>query len=89
MFGVGSSSKKVIAEYDRIIAGLGTEFDVLRKMSVSDISENGFGDLSKLIDRMRKGDIHIEPGYDGVYGVIKIFANDSERKKFSDQISMW
>ena len=89
MVGTGSSSKKVKTEYERIIAGLGTEFDILRKMSITDIYKNGFQDLSKIIERMRKGDIFIEPGYDGVYGVIKVFADDSERKKLSDQISMW
>lgn len=37
---------------------------------------------------MRKKDIHIEPEYDGVYGVVKLFTNDSEREKFDDQMTL-
>lgn len=89
MHGVKSASKKVWIDFERMIAGIGNEFDILRKIPVSEISKQGFPELAKVIDRMRKGDIHIDPGYDGVYGVIKLFANDNERKKLSDQISMW
>ena len=89
MHGVKSPSKKVWADFDRMIAGIGNEFDILRKIPVSEISSQGFSELAKVIDRMRKGDVIIEPGYDGVYGVIKLFANDGERKKLGDQISMW
>lgn len=88
--GVGTGSKKIGAEYDRVIAGLGNEFDILRTLSIDQIRARGFTELAGVIHRMRTGDIHIEPGYDGVYGVIKLFANDTERKKqLTDQISMW
>ncbi len=90
MIGVKSGSKKVWADYERMIATLGSEFDILRKMPVSDIAQNGFSNLAKVIDRMRKGDVIIDPGYDGVYGVIKLFGDEMERKKqLSNQISLW
>ncbi len=87
MRNVKSPTGKVMEEYERIISVLGSEFDILRKMSVSEIYKNGFQDLSKVIQKMRSGEIHIEPGYDGVYGVIRVFANEQERSKLSNQMS--
>lgn len=84
--GVSSNSKKVVEEYHRVIAILGDEFSILRKIEVNDIKMSGFGELSQLITRMRTGDVHIEPGYDGVYGVIKLFADDTQRKQLSNQL---
>lgn len=81
-------TKTVDEEYDKIIKKLGNEFSILRKISVEEIKKAGFLELSKVISRMRKGDVHIEPGYDGVYGVVKLFKNDTERKMTGDQMSL-
>ncbi|MEN9327923.1 MAG: hypothetical protein RI947_731 [Candidatus Parcubacteria bacterium] len=86
--GVGSGSKAVVAEYQRIIASLGHEFEILRNVDVEVIKREGFEDLAYAITRMRRHDIHIEPGYDGVYGVITLFANNTERKKLGDQMTL-
>ena len=37
--------------------------------------------------RVRDGKLNIEPGYDGEYGKIQIFAGD-ERDGFEDQIAL-
>lgn len=81
-------TKTVDEEYDRIIKKIGDEFSILRKISTEEISKAGFPELSNVIARMRKGDVHIEPGYDGVYGVIKLFKNDIERNMTGDQMSL-
>lgn len=67
------SSKKVKAEYEAMIAALGDEFSLLRHVPIETIATAGFPEMAESIRRMRAGDVHIEPGYDGVYGVIKIF----------------
>ena len=84
----GTSSKKVLAEYERIYTTLGDEFSILRSLPIEEIRMRGFTELAHVIDRMRRGDVHIEPGYDGVYGTIKLFEDEGERTKLSDQMSL-
>lgn len=86
--GSGVSSKPVLEFYQKVYSILGNEFDVLRKLSLEAIKDAGFRDLAFVIDKMRQGEIVIEPGYDGVYGTIKVFANDEERKKLSGQLNL-
>lgn len=71
-----------------MISVLGDEFSILRKIPIEDIKKAGFGDMSHVIMRMRKGDIYIEPGYDGVYGTITLFKNQEERSKLNNQLSL-
>ena len=40
------------------------------------------------IKRMREGDLHIEPGYDGEYGIVKIF-KEEERDGKSAQSTLF
>lgn len=54
--------------YDR----LGNEFDILRKVPIEDIRSAGFPELTVSIQHLRNRDVYIEPGYDGVYGRIKL-----------------
>lgn len=83
----GVVSKSVGELYHKIIAEFGAEFEVLRKISLDKVKEEGFSDLAFALDKMRKREIYIEPGYDGVYGVIKIFRN-KEEKKINEQLSL-
>ena len=72
--GNATSVKK---NYQKIIAALGSEFAILRSIPVNAIKDAGFTELAEAITRMRKGDVHVQPGYDGVYGQIKLFNNSS------------
>jgi uncharacterized protein (TIGR00375 family) len=78
VLGCGVNTKKVDALYRKLLAGLGPEFTVLRDVPIADI-ERAAGPLpAEAVRRMRSGQVHIEPGYDGEYGKIRIF-DDSER----------
>ena len=79
--GMGTDSKAVKTEFEKVYNIFGNEFNVLRKVSIQKIKESGFSQLAYGIDRMRKQDVTISPGYDGVYGVIKLFETDEDRKK--------
>jgi len=69
------NSKKVQEIYEQMLIAFGNELTVLRKTSLVDI-EKQFGSLlAKAISRVRQGQLIIEPGFDGQYGVIKIFNN--------------
>lgn len=82
----GVGSKGVLAEYEKVYTALGNEFDILRKHPIEMIKEAGFPELSKLIARLRKKDVAIKPGYDGVYGTISFFEKESDRAALNDQI---
>lgn len=86
--GKGPGSKISWETYEKMYSVLGSEFDILRKTSLQTVKEAGFEDIACALDKMRKGEIYIEPGYDGVYGKIKVFRSDQERKKVSGQMSL-
>ena len=88
MQGKNVQTKPVWAEYKKTYEALGDEFSILRKTTTDAIRKAGFIDLANVVTRMRRGDVHIEPGYDGVYGVIKLFKNDIERKITGAQMSL-
>jgi uncharacterized protein (TIGR00375 family) len=70
---VGVNSKAVVNEYFKLIEKLGNEFKILINASVDEIESAGSAVLSEAVSRMRAGNVHIEPGFDGEYGKITIF----------------
>ncbi len=78
-FGMGTASKKVKAAYDDMIKSLGTEFCILINAKLSDIAMTATSEIVEAIKRVREGNLQIVPGYDGEYGVVKIF-KENERK---------
>ena len=83
-----TGSKAVAEEYQAVIRRLGNEFDILRMLPVEAIDAAGFKLLSMAIDRTRKGTVVREPGYDGVYGTIRVFKDAEERMAVTDQLSL-
>ncbi|MBN1618464.1 DNA helicase UvrD [Candidatus Dojkabacteria bacterium] len=71
------SSKRVKKKYDEVCANLGDEFSILRDIDIKDLCQYD-NVLGNAINRMRSGDVFMEPGYDGVFGVIKVFKDASE-----------
>ncbi|MBU0576664.1 endonuclease Q family protein [Patescibacteria group bacterium] len=66
------TSPKVSQVYDQLINAFGDEFSILRTIKVNKI-KNKYPQVALAIKKMRKRDVFIEPGYDGVFGVVKIF----------------
>ncbi|HEY5805939.1 MAG TPA: endonuclease Q family protein [Candidatus Saccharimonadales bacterium] len=83
-----TASKAVATEYNAVIERLGNEFDVLRSLPTEAIEAAGFRLLAVAIDRLRKGQVVREPGYDGVYGTIRVFKDAEERIATMDQLSL-
>jgi len=82
------SGKAVVAEYHQVIERLGDEFSVLRSVQPEAIESAGFSLLAVAIDRLRSGQVIREPGYDGVYGIIKVFRDAAERLETANQLSL-
>ena len=76
---VGPASKSVTNEYERLIKKFGSEFSILQEVPVEDLSKD-FPLLGEGISRLRKGQVIKHAGFDGEYGVIRLF-EDSELKR--------
>ena len=81
------SGKAVTAEYDKLIAGLGDEFAILRKLPLEKIQAVS-PQIATAVERIRTGQVYRNSGYDGVYGTIKIFKDDAEKAQTLSQLSL-
>lgn len=82
------SSNAVTSECGKLYERLGDEFSILRTIPVEKINDAGFPLLATAIERMRKRDVVLEPGYDGEYGTIKVFKDNEERLQTMNQLSL-
>ncbi len=81
-FGCGVNTKKVITEYNNLLKNLGKEFSILLEKDLLEIKKYSELIIVKAIERVRKGDIFIQPGYDGKFGIVKVFSDKTERDIF-------
>jgi len=84
--GVGKDSVAVEREYTNLVSKVGTEFDILLKLSKEEIEKNIPQKIAQAILSVRKRKVKVSPGYDGVYGVIEI---SKEGDKQAEQLSLF
>ena len=82
--GVGPKSKKVRAVYDRLLAEIGPELEVLRRAGLAAIESCAGPLVAEGVRRMRCGEVDIYPGHDGEYGVVSVFSEE-ERVRLKGQ----
>ena len=78
--GVGPGSKAVGVAYERLFQDLGPELAILETVPVEDIVRAGEPLLAEAVDRLRRGTVIRQAGYDGEYGVIRLFADEELRE---------
>lgn len=78
---VGVSSQSVQNEYNCLTQTYGSEFDVLLKTPLEEIIKTAGEKTGEGIKRVRQGDIVIDPGFDGVFGKVKIWPSGESAKK--------
>lgn len=76
--GVGVSSKAVQGEYENLLKKLGSEFNILLNVEIDEITKASQKIIGQAVERVRAGKIYVRPGYDGEFGVVKVFS-DQER----------
>lgn len=86
IFDVGIQSKKVMTEYFSLLTKLGNEFSILLDIPLEQVSKASSTLFAQAIEKIRTGDIHITPGFDGKYGIISVFTPE-ERQKNNKQTS--
>ena len=67
------NTKKVNAEYDRLIERYGSELAILLDLEEEELVGCTPARVLAGIMKVRRGKVRITPGYDGVYGKIDLF----------------
>ena len=68
--GRGVNTKGVRTEYTRLAREFGSELALLIHVPVHDIAHAAGESLASAVARVRRGQVRIVPGYDGVYGEV-------------------
>jgi len=75
--GVGRETVGVKNEYQRLCRIFGSEFEVLLNTPLEELRNNTQERIALGIEKARRGEVIIKPGYDGEFGVIKLFEEKS------------
>ncbi len=78
--GTRPGTRKVLDMYARAIRHFGSELSILQDVSEEDLRVFS-SRLAEGVARMRRGEVTRHPGYDGEFGVIKVFSQ-RERDEF-------
>ncbi len=78
------ASPKVQIPYENLINTFGNEIEILTKSDPREVSKSAkIENLGEALQKMRSGDIFIDPGYDGVFGTVHIWPPDEKEKSIT------
>jgi len=84
------SSQTVINRYEQMVEKFGSEFDVLLKTPIELISQIFGEKTAEAINKVRQGQIFVDPGYDGVFGTVKIWPDaEGQKEEKKEQMSLF
>ena len=87
VMGVGVGTKGVEQEYNKLVQQGGSEFEILLDLPPDEIAKIASSKLYDAIMHVRRGELQIVPGYDGVFGKISIFP-DATRQDIDESSQM-
>ncbi|ETW99690.1 MAG: ATPase AAA [Candidatus Entotheonella factor] len=82
---VGPKSKRVSQHYEALLNKLGPELMLLNEVPLEDIRQASSSLLAEAITRLRRQQVIREAGYDGEYGVIRLFEAEELHPKSASQ----
>lgn len=82
---VGVQTKTVQNQYQKLIQRFSNEFHILLDVPEQELEEFTLPRIAEGIKKVRKGELIIDPGYDGEFGKVKIFSSE-ETEKQQDQL---
>jgi len=86
--GSNPGTKMVEDEYEKLVGNFKNELNVLLEVSAQELEKATLAEIAEGIIRTREKKIFVEPGYDGVYGKIRIFSK-GEQKDLSKQKTLF
>jgi len=81
------ASQKVKDLFNSLCLKFGSELNILLKTPVADIQKEAGVRIAEGVARVRKGDIVILPGFDGQYGVVKIWDDKKTSEKQEEAVN--
>ncbi|MCR4325094.1 MAG: endonuclease Q family protein [Candidatus Curtissbacteria bacterium] len=84
---VGVGTQKVNDQYMSLVNVFGSEFNVLLKAELEKIVRFGGSKLSEAIGKVRSREIVVEPGFDGKFGIVKIWSGTTDVSGQKDEES--
>lgn len=72
----GRQARAVEQEYWSLLSKGGNELNILANLSLKELKNITLPPVVEAIRRLRQGEVQIEPGYDGEYGIINLFKAD-------------
>ena len=72
VLGVGPNTKKVAQVYETALRHLGPELEILLRVPEADLERWLGPKVARAIVQVRRGEVQVEPGYDGVYGTVRV-----------------
>lgn len=89
--GAAVNTLKVQNEYEKLVSHFGSEFNVLLKAKLKEIENTTDDRVAEAIRRVRFSQLTVDPGYDGVFGVVKIWGEQGKvaKAKEVDQQSLF
>ena len=88
IFSKGPATKTVFKEYGKLIRMFDSEFNLMLNVPVEEISQRYSPVLGKAVQRIRKGKVIRRAGFDGEFGVIKVF-DEGELKELVGQSALF
>jgi uncharacterized protein (TIGR00375 family) len=79
-FGCGRDTVAVKNEYRKLCNEFGSEFEILLNVSIETLKSSVQDRIAQGIDRMRRGDVIINPGYDGEFGTVRLFTEEKPKE---------
>ncbi len=79
--GLGRDTAGVGHVYERVCQELGGEFNVLLWADIEEIAKMAGREIAEGIARMRKGQVKVDEGYDGVFGTVSVFSKEEQAEK--------
>ena len=73
--GAGPRTKKVQNVYRRLCDELGSELEVLSRANEAQLIRVAGEPVAEAIGRARGGQVSVEPGFDGQYGTVRVWAD--------------
>jgi len=75
VLGQEPETRGVVTQYLKVVQHFGTEFSVLLDIPALEV-EKAFPRLGRALEKVRQGELSIRPGYDGLYGEIRIVVDE-------------
>lgn len=75
--------------YFHFVREFGDEHAILTEVPVAELARVAPERVAEAVDRMRRGQVRVEPGHDGEYGTVRVFGGEAAAEACTPQLSLF